>query len=356
MNVIVSNKQKNILDNANIDVYKELNGLFKVENLINYFKNYFFTKMIVDATSVVEFANPIVLKRLAEGIGSEKLILLLPKKPEAPRKFLAMLVNLGIYNFSSDINDVVNFLQNPNTYENVKMYLNNDIVNDNFYINNDNNFNQMELDNINNNQFNENIEDYSDLSLDAEQDFSLTNKVNSFVNNYLSGNNKQYVLGIKNVTKHAGTTTLIYMLKNALEYRFNKKVLAIEVKTNDFGYFRSKDMISVSEANLENTIRNNDYDVVLLDLNNNDYDSICNDVLYLVEPSIISVNRLMLENRMAFDTLKNKKVVLNKSLISNDDVNKFSQESGVSFYYVIPPLNDRVGNSIIENLINKLRL
>ena len=36
MNVIVSNKQKNVLDNANIDAIKDLNGLFNVDELINF--------------------------------------------------------------------------------------------------------------------------------------------------------------------------------------------------------------------------------------------------------------------------------------------------------------------------------
>ena len=104
MNVIVSNKQKEILDNANIDAIKDLNGLFNVDDLINNFKNYFFTKMILDATSVVEFANPDVLRKLVSGIGAEKLIILLPENPEPPRKFLEMLVELGIYNFSTNVN------------------------------------------------------------------------------------------------------------------------------------------------------------------------------------------------------------------------------------------------------------
>jgi len=355
MNVIVTNKQKNVLDNANIDVYKELNGFFKVEDLINYFKNYFFTKMIIDATSVVEFANPTVLKKLSEGIGSEKLILLLPKKPEPPRKFLTMLVNLGIYNFSSDINEIVNFLQNPNTYDDVKIYLNDEIVDENFYVSDNSSFNQVEIGNNDNNQYDESFNNYSDLSLEDDfQPFDSNNNANGFINNYL-GNNK-YVLGVKNVTNHAGTTTLIYMLKNVLMHQLNKKVLAVEVETNDFAYFKSEDMLSVSDDNLQNTITNSNYDVILLDLNHSNNVSLCNDIIYLIEPSIIGVNRMMFENAMIFDSLKNKKVILNKSLISNDDVNKFSQEAGISFYYVIPPLNDRVGNSIIENFVNKLGL
>ena len=99
MIVIVSNKQKSVLDNANIDAIKDLNGVFNVQDLINNFKNYFFTKMVIDATSIVDFTNPEVLKQLASGIGSEKLVVLLPPKPEPPLRFLETLVNIGIYNF-----------------------------------------------------------------------------------------------------------------------------------------------------------------------------------------------------------------------------------------------------------------
>jgi len=370
MNVIVSNKQKQVLDNANIDAIKELNGLFKVDDLIINFKNYFFTKMVVDATSIVEFANPNVLKRLAEGIGAEKLVILLPSKPEPPRKFLKLLITLGIYNFSSNINDIVNFVQNPNTYDDVKEYLE-ETVSNNFYQTNNNfdNSNNYDVDHDINDNYMDDSYNESDNTLNTvhnylnsyDGDYQENNSFgmevanNNFIGNNFNDDNK-YILGIKNVTNHAGTTTLIYMLKNTLEHIFNKKVLALEFKTRDFTYFRSQSMLSVTEDNLESTIKNSDCDIILLDLNNNDYVSLCNDIIYLVEPSIISVNRLISENRMAFASLKDKKVVLNKSLISNDDVNKFSQEAGISFYYVIPALNDRVGNSIIENFVNKLGL
>ena len=452
MNVIVSNKQKNILDNANIDAIKDLNGLFKVEDLINNLRNYFFTKMVVDATSIVEFANPTVLKKLTDGIGAEKLVILLPSKPEPPKKFIELLISLGIYNFSSNINDIVKFLQQPNTYDDVKSYLEEKVSNnkgltteddvDNFdgidhinnfndyidenanegYINDDlnaniNNFNDGYIDNnlnsfdndyndfdnnyvtddvdnfiggyvnnnnINNNHINNenmfsrpynnneiisnNINNYLGNEQDEEIENATINLVdNSYQENHdfgigfnnnentqLNNINNKYILGVRNMTSHAGTTTLIYMLKNILEYRFNKKVLAIEIKTNDFFYFKSKDMISVSEDSVEKNIKNSDCEIILIDLNNNNFDSLCSDIICLIEPSIISVNRLILENRMAFVALKNKKVILNKCLISNDDVNKFSQEAGIPFYFVIPPLNDRVENSVIEVLVNRL--
>lgn len=332
MNVIVSNKQKSILDNANIDVYKELTGLFNVEDLINNFKNYFFTKMIIDATSIVEFANPRVLKQLAEGVGSEKLIILLPSKPTPPRNFIEMLISLGIYNFSSNINDIVKFIERPNSYDDVNKNFDNEIRHP-IVVSNDVKDNPNEV--FENNEYKQNV--------------------NNYIKDYLSSGNDKYVLGIKNVTRHAGTTTFIYMIKKMLEYRFNKRVLALET-TNDFIYFKSQNMYNVSDENLEKLLKNNEFDICLIDLNNNNYESICNDILYLIEPSIISLNRLISENNKVFDSLKNKKIVLNKCLITKNDVNKFSQESGLSFYFVVPTLNERVGNSIIEALINKLGL
>ena len=117
MNVIVSNRQKEIIDNANIDAIKDLNGLFNVNDLINKFKNYFFSRMILDATSVENFASREVLSTLADEIGSEKLIILLPSSPEPPLEFKKLLIELKIYNFTTNIEDVVRFIERPNTYE-----------------------------------------------------------------------------------------------------------------------------------------------------------------------------------------------------------------------------------------------
>lgn len=346
MNVIVSNKQKNILDNANIDAIKELNGLFQVDDLINIFKNYFFTKMIVDATSIAQFANPEVLKKLVNGIGAEKLVILLPKRPEPPQTFLDLLISLGVYNFSSDINDIIKFLQVPNTYDSIS----NQLANEKFDYNSNT---------IKENDFSDVKFDYFDINTQNSVDGAINiNRGNNLDNMGIKIENvhDKYILGIKNITVHAGTTSLIYMIKRVLEYKFNKKVLAIEVNTNDFVYFKSNNMMSVNVNNLEAIVKNSNCDVILIDLNNcgNYFDAICNDILYLIEPSIISVNRLISHNQMILSSLKNKKVVLNKSLLSNDDIKIFSKEAGIPFYFAIPPLNDRVGNSVIETLINKL--
>lgn len=459
MNVIVSNKQKNVLDNANIDAIKDLNGLFNVEEIINNFKNYFFTKMIVDATSIVDFSNPEVLKKLSTGIGAEKLIILLPPKPEPPRNFLTLLIELGIYNFSSNINDIVKFIQFSNTYDDVKylldnnyndgfnqmmnqnkdMYNNADMMNNSFSnqsnqqpfnnqfqsfesndefnnnnlnyqgINNnypnqvsndimdnnqdsnqfsndlmpnndfDNDYNNDEYDDysnenndfanesiINNQNFNENsFNNYQDVNnvfpnqnFNSSYDNVSNNMFNDIKNNSLNVNNynNKFILGIRNVTEHAGTTTLIYMLKTVLVKKYNKSVLGIEVGNNDLSYFQDNDLRSIDGSIVENTINSCNKDIILIDLNNNDYDSFCNDIIYLVEPSILKLNKLMASNNNAFNLLKGQKVVLNKSLISDSDIEIFASEAGMPFFAAIPPINDRILDTNLDELINKLSL
>jgi len=43
--------------------------------------------------------------------------------------------------------------------------------------------------------------------------------------------------------------------------------------------------------------------------------------------------------------LKDKKVMLNKSLLTNKDVLDLQKESGLKFFYNMPPLNDRKRNN-----------
>lgn len=335
MNVIVSNKQKSVLDNANIDAIKDLNGLFNVDELINNFKGYFFSKMIIDATSIIDFAKEPVLRKLVDGIGAEKIILLLPPKPEPPKKFCELLVNLGIYNFSTNINEVVKFLTTPNTINSFDDAM---FRSDNIHNNDVNNQNQNFNSNVNNN-------------FDNYQNANLNNPVID------KNRDNKLVLGFKNVTDHAGSTTLIYALKQQLEKNFACSVEAIEIGNSDFNYFSNHNMINVNANNIEIAINNSKCNVILIDLNSNNYDTLCDDVIYLVEPSMLKINKLLFQQPNAFANLQNKKVVLNKSMLSDSDVSIFAKEAGIRIYYNIPPINERnTNNKVIDEFINKLAL
>lgn len=423
MNVIVSNKQKAIIDNANIDAIKDLNGLFNVDDLVNKFKNYFFSKMILDATSVVNFATRDVLQKLCNEIGSDRLIILLPSTPEPPEEFKKLLVELKIYNFSNNIEDVVKFIEKPNTYENAMNTIMNSYNSDNNYyvdssikdgedvdsefenttdinsnvsdleeesntnvddysVNNNysslgdimNQFNvyddvdngqpKTEKEDINNEVIQQNDNNLSDNSVNNQPQVSYEN--NAFNNTYTFLNmdgfdntvdyskpKEKHIIGFKNVTLHAGSTTLIYMLqKEAIKQ--NKDIISVEVDKDDFKLFRSNKMISVKNEDLVTTVDSLREDTILIDLNDYQNDSLCNEIIYLVEPSVIKLNKLMMMNKEIFTTLRDKKVILNQSMLSDSDIPVLEKEAKMQFFFNIGSVNDRLDNHVISELFDKI--
>lgn len=460
MNVIVSNRQKEIIDNANIDAIKDLNGLFNVDDLINKFKNYFFSKMILDATSIINFASRDVLAKLAKEIGGDKLVILLPNSPEPPIEFKKLLVDLGIYNFSNNIADVVNYLEKPNTYENVMNAIMNSFNGSGFYVDNsirdnsasnnqfnssnnmDNNVDDSNNDNINvfnhgvnennfsttnnTNQFgnslgdnlasmninqniNNNLEQHDNLiennanilnvnqstthgqyinKYDENLNLSIDNQENA---NNIIGNNKyedvveeniyssnnqennnqnlvnfyennggsvanKFIIGVKNITEHAGSTTLVYLLRKLADVKMKKNACAFEIGKNDFKFFHDDKLYSVEENMILNAIKSVDSDIIFVDLNSCKDISFCNAVLFLLEPSIIKLNKLMAESKFIFKSLINKRVILNKSLLSSNDVKALANEAGIEIFYNLEPLNDRISNNSVIKLLDLLNI
>ena len=350
MNIIVSNMQKQLIDNANIDAIKNLNGLFLVDDLINKVKNYFFNKLILDATSVMNFTSDEVIEKLAKEIGNERLYILLPSMPEPSKEFIEKLVSLHIYNYSSDINELVNFLAVPNTYNKIVDEQANDVSG--LYV--DNSVKELPDENVE-----DEIKDFDDEENDTDIEMDeqpssnrfLNVSVNDTPNNYYNG--RKIILGFKNVTIHAGSTTLCYLLYKLLKSA-NVKVDVFEVNRDDFKYYQDNKMVSVTEDEIASLTQNSKADIIIIDLNDCRNISVCTDTFYLVEPSVIKLNKMMIDNRYAFRELYGKKIILNKSLLSNNDVKMLSSEAGVAFFYNIPPLNDRVENDILKDLLHKM--
>ena len=66
---------------------------------------------------------------------------------------------------------------------------------------------------------------------------------------------------------------------------------------------------------------------------------------------------MMLINKDVFEKLEDKKIVLNKSLLSPKDVTDFEFESRSKIAYNMPPLNDRIENTYeLKDFISKLEL
>lgn len=309
MDTVISNKYSSILNELDIEVSKKLEGEYTVDEIISQFKNFFFNKMFLDITAIKDYKDLTNLQKLSMSIDMDKVILLLDKDDSISdsEPFLAKLVNMGIYNFTKDKNSLMYLYTNPNVYRDVA-YL---------------------------------------QKIDTGENNSSTTDSSHFVPS-------RRIIGIKNITDSAGATSLIYMLKKVLSSYYS--VMALEVDKRDFTYFKDKDTLTVKDDEINNIIsKYNSIDIFLLDLNKSNKDYLCTDVLYLVEPSILKLNKLAIINPKIINDIKGKKVVLNKSLLSESEIADFEVETRIKVYYNIPPLNDKKDNSdILSPLLEKL--
>ena len=309
MDTVISNKYSSVLNELDIEVSKKLEGEYTVDEIISQFKNFFFNKMFLDITAIKDYKDLTNLQKLSMSIDMDKVILLLDKDDSISdsEPFLAKLVNMGIYNFTKDQNNLMYLYTNPNIYRDVA-YL-------------------QKIDTGENN------------NTTTDSSHSVSNK---------------RIIGIKNITDSAGATSLIYMLKKVLSSYYS--VMALEVDKRDLTYFKDKDTLTVKDDEINNIINKyNSIDIFLLDLNKSNKDYLCTDVLYLVEPSILKLNKLAIINPKIINDIKGKKVVLNKSLLSESEIADFEVGTRIKVYYNIPPLNDKKDNSdILSPLLEKL--
>lgn len=309
MDTVISNKYSSVLNELDIEVSKKLEGEYTVDEIISQFKNFFFNKMFLDITAIKDYKDLTNLQKLSMSIDMDKVILLLDKDDSISdsEPFLAKLVNMGIYNFTKDQNNLMYLYTNPNVYRDVA-YL-------------------QKIDTGENN------------NTTTDSSHSVSNK---------------RIIGIKNITDSAGATSLIYMLKKVLSSYYS--VMALEVDKRDLTYFKDKDTLTVKDDEINNIIsKYNSIDIFLLDLNKSNKEYLCTDVLYLIEPSILKLNKLAMLNPKLINDIKGKMVVLNKSVLSKSEQADFEVETGIKVFYNIPPLNDKKDNSdILLPLLEKL--
>ena len=301
MNVIIANKHKDMLMGLNIEVIKSMEGIFDVDQIIDTFSNFYFDRMLLDITAIKNYEDLDNLQKLSINLDVAKVILILDDNPQSEtQEYLSKLISMGIYNFTRNVDGIMYLMGHPNSYRDVAHIHNVD---------------------------------------------GTINEVS--VENTVS---RVKIIGIKNLTEHAGATTLTYLLKKHLETNYN--VAALEVGKRDFVYFEGENLISTTDSDLpKELMKKNDYDILLVDLNNYPDDEICNFVLYLVEPSTIKLNKLIRKDRKVFERLNNKKIVLNKSFVTESDVAVFEYEAGTKVFFNLPALDDR---KMPQNSINEL--
>ena len=75
----------------------------------------------------------------------------------------------------------------------------------------------------------------------------------------------------------------------------------------------------------------------------------CHDIVYLIEPGRIQLNKLIRKDNEIFEKLRGKKIVLNRSVLSDKDVEDFEKESGSKVFFNLPYLDDKLDNQPILN-------
>ena len=277
--------------------------------------------MFLDITSIQNYRDINNIQKLSIGLDVSKIILLLNDDPIINDAYISKLVSIGIYNFAKNESELIDLYNNPHQYKDVAKYqtINGTIGS-----------------------------------------FASNNQLNNNGSNINSVNRPLIkVIGVKNFTNHAGSTSLIYMMKKQLEKNYS--VISIEINKSDFLFFNDKSMISVTTEELEETLdKFKDVYVILIDLNDLPdimVKSLCTDVIYLVEPSTLAINKIVKLEPNSFIKLHEYKVVLNRCLLNEKDISVFGRESNTKIFYALPPMNDREDNSkILLPFLGKLGL
>ena len=386
MNVLVLNEQQEQLQNIEVDIIKSITGSFQASELIALFKDFFYNKMILDVTALKDYNNPETYKELVEGLNPDKVIFYLPEGSDlCTSGFLSRLISFGIYNFTTNIEGVIYLINNSNTYKDVEhiqkmgesgeapvngqvetsqpMSMNTVAPPPPIELSRESQIQRLAQEEQNKlNPVEQPAEQVIQQPMQQQAPQPMQQPVQQQVyqqpvQTHLYPQNNKVVYGIQNVTDNAGATSLIYMMKKELSSMYGQGVYAIEIEKNDFLAYNDKQMISETADDLGKTINKlQDARIVLIDLNGHDLGNICNDIIYLIEPSIIRLHELMRRNKSIIAMLRGKKVVLNKSLLTQKEVQEFEYESGLQIKYNMPPLNDRKRNEIIIDFMQRCNI
>lgn len=319
MNVIVANKYKDMLSNLEIEVIRRIDGVFPADEIIKSFQNFFFNKMILDITAIEDYQNIKNIQKLSIALDMNKVILLLDGTPNTTSpQYLSSLISMGIYNFTTNEEGLMYLYNNPNSYRDVVQY--------------------------------QQFEQSSDVNGEPKE--RIVTRYETVMTEPTQVGPK--IIGIKSVTQHSGATTLTYMMYKQLKQ--NYQVLPIEVDRRDFVYYNDKNMISVDGNQLAKIVNENmNKEAIIIDINNNaSAEALCQQILYLVEPSVIKLNKLVMTRPSILNELKNKTVVLNPSMLSAKDIDDFEYEAKLKVFFNMPPIDDHKRSDVLNDLLRKL--
>ena len=318
MNVVTANENKGIIDRLDIDIIKRIDGQFELKELLSKFVNLYFNKMIIDITSIVNYKEMDTINALAKSLDPSRVILLLSNDPEVNSPlYMSNLIQNGFYNFTRNYEGIKFLYSTPNTLDNVRHLLLSE----------------------------EETNRQTQAQIQAEQAVIAKE------------NNPRKIIGIANLSIHAGATSLTNMMVRQLNSN-GYKAIGLEMFRQDLIYYHDDNLSACMNKNdLEAKLRANpDVNAIIIDLNEfGEAGSYCDEILYLIEPSYVKLTKMIKKNRNVLLEHKNDKIVLNMSFVSDKEIPDFEYETKLKVFDNIPPLNDRNRNLLeINNLLRKL--
>lgn len=299
VNVIISNKYTEMLSQLDdIEVIRNKQGVFAVEDIISEFSNFYYDRMILDITAIQDYEDIKNLQKLSISLDTSKILLVLDETNEDEvSAFLSQIISMGIYNFGRSIDTIRYLLEHPNSYRDV-----------------------AHIHNL--------------TSQGGYNDVTVIGEGGTVIHKGTK------VIGVKNITEHAGATTLVNAMRKQLLGHYS--CIALEVDKMDFLYYQDAGMISTNRANLATELmKHREVDIVLVDLNDYPDPEVCNEVLYLIQPGILKLNKMVKKNKNISKQLEHKKVILNQCLLSKDDVDNLAFDTNIKFFASISPFDDR---------------
>ncbi|MCH5167342.1 MAG: hypothetical protein J1F35_05555 [Erysipelotrichales bacterium] len=317
MNVVTANENKAIIDRLDIDIIKRIDGKYELKELLSKFVNLYFNKMIIDITSIQDYQNLDVIKKLSESVDPSRVIILLNSDPVVNSQFyMANLIACGFYNFTRNFEGIKFLYNTPNSYDNVKHLV------------------------------------MSEEETQKQRD-AYAEEHTVVYNN--TGNRQ--VIGFVNLTNHAGSTSLINMLVRQLN-NFGYQAIGLEMFRQDMLYYHDSNLSTCfNRSDLESKLKlYDDVNAIFIDLNEfGEADRFCDKIIYIIEPSYIMLTKLLKKNKNALEEHKNDLILLNKSFVNDQEIPDFEYETKLKVFYNLPPLNDRNNNlEPINDFLRKL--
>lgn len=337
INIIIKNQNSKIIDSVDINSIKTITGEFTRESIELELGNLLYSNAVIDVTAIKNYFDIREVLRFLDFFGPSRTILLLNNSELVnSSSYLTLLVQNGYYNFTRNAAGINYLLTHPNSLSDVSKYI--DSLNQK---------QSMEVNMMGPNTFG---------NLAPQNNAYTGSDYNAgYVKEEESVKSKARIIGIQNVTEHAGATTLIYMMLKQL--RINYKVKAYEMFKQDSIYFKDSDItFCTSLEDLKYRINaDSGAEIILIDLNGLPEKSICHDILYLVNPGIISLNKALKKDINIREKVMDGKIILNQSAIKDEELSNFEYETKFKVYYNMPVINDRADRLlVVDKLLLKL--